>query len=975
MPKKTAPAKTPQKKAAAPARPLPPPPPDPSLDDSLIAFPIVGIVAGPGAAQDAERLLAALPANSPMAFIVMSADAPPPSPASSIFALPNVAVTGQVPLEPGKIYRVPAASTIHFANGRITATRHGDPDTVGAADAFLQGLAQYAQSQAIALVLGGETTDGVLGIEEIKAGSGITLAQDPREARPDTLPRAAVSTDAVDIIAPLAGLPSELAALAQSAIALGKGASRRSPSEHISRIFGLLRTATGVDFSHYKLPTIRRRMHRRMLLRKIDSLETYVKHLQENPKEVEALHGDILIHVTRFFRDPDSFKALSETIIPRIVEAHRGVGPIRIWVPGCSTCEEAYSVAISMLEFLGDDAASNPFQVFATDISHEAVEHGRAGLYNESIAADVSPERLRRFFTRTDGHYRIAKTVRDSCVFARQDLVRDPPFSKLDLILCRNVLIYLDLTLQRKIMSTFHYALKPLGFLMLGNAETIGPQSDLFLVLDKKHKLYAKKMTDHRDDLAFDTDGSRAHAPGPARRAGSRGRGPSTVQSSADRLLLTRYSPPGVVIDGDMKIIHFHGQTGRFLEPAPGDASLNILKMAREGLLYGLRSTISEAQKKRAAARKTGLRVKTNGGFSTVDLEVIPIISSDDASHFLVTFQQTAADHTPALPAPRGKAAASAAKRAAKRAADDESNDRATRLQAELEASREYLQSIIHDLEASNEELQSAHEEVLSANEELQSTNEELDTAKEELQSTNEELNTVNEELHARNDELSRMNSDVVNLLGSVQIAIVMVTADLRIRRFTPAAEKVLNLIPTDIGRPIGDIKPNINVPDLENLIADVIDSVTTRECEVRDRKDGAYTLRIRPYKNADNRIDGAVLSLVDIDPQHREEHDESIIADAARTLLDQAVSALSEPVAILAVDGRVIAANAAFSQEITARNFDKPFLAALREANQAGNAQHKVITGRGHRIATLRRLDSELITRSPAVCVTINPA
>jgi two-component system CheB/CheR fusion protein len=962
MPKKNVSLKTDTRKKSA-AAPAPTPgaaPADPVLNDDPLAFPIVGIVAGAGGGNAADRLLAALPASSTMAFVLLSAD-PQSASADRHFPLPVLPVVGKILLERGKAYRVPHEYIARFSNGHITAVKPGAGASFGFADAFLQELAQYAQDQAIAVILGGETTDGIQGIQEIKAASGITLAQDPREARPDTLPRAAVAADGIDIIAPLAGLPTELAALAHGDIALGHGKSRRPPSEQFARVFSILRSATGVDFSHYKLPTIRRRMHRRMLLRRIDNLEAYIAFLQQNPKEVEALYHDILIHVTRFFRDADSFEALRESVIPRIIDSRHGGSPIRIWVPGCSTGEEAYSVAIVMLEFLGDDVVSRPFQVFATDISHDAVELGRAGVYKESIAADVSPERLRRFFTRTDGGYRIAKTVRDTCVFARQDLVRDPPFSKLDLILCRNVLIYLDLALQRKLMSTFHYALKPLGFLMLGNAETIGPQSDLFLVVDKKHKLYAKRITDQRDDLAFRTDGSPTHVHEPARRAGPRERAPSTVQHVTDRLLLQRYSPPGVIIDGDLKIIHFHGQTGKFLEPAPGDASLNILKMAREGLLYGLRAAISEARKKRAVARKEGLHVKTNGGFSTVNIEVLPVISTDDASHFLVTFQQTAEDHSPAPKSPRGKAGSRAKRPPA---------DRATRLQAELEASREYLQSIIHDLEASNEELQSAHEELLSANEELQSTNEELDTAKEELQSTNEELNTVNEELHARNEELSRMNSDVVNLLGSVQIAIVMVTSDLRIRRFTPAAEKVLNLIPTDIGRPISDIKPNVNVPDLEKLIADVIDSVTTRECEVHDRTNAAYTLRIRPYKNADHRIDGAVLSLVDIDAQRREAHDDAVIAEAAGNLLKQAVAAVSEPIAVIAADGHIIAANTPFIHEVSPGPLDKPFRDAITRAIADGTIRHPLPGAK--RVAILHRLDSERITRTPAVAVTL---
>ena len=592
-------------------------------------------------------------------------------------------------------------------------------------------------------------------------------------------------------------------------------------------------------------------------------------------------------------------------------------------------------MAIALLEFLGDRAHSTPVQVFATDIGEHAVERARTGVYPENISADVSPERLRRFFTKLDGSYRISKTVRDLCVFARQDLTRDPPFSRLDLILCRNVMIYLGPVLQKRLMTVFHYALKPGGFLMLGNAETVGPYSDLFAAADKKHRLYTRKFQAARTDMEFTASDHAVPDRAAPGRAGNGARktsasdapGSGNVQFEANRAILARYAPPGVIVDADFQIVQFRGQTGPYLEPAPGEASLSLLKMAREGMLYALRTALQEARAREAPARKEALRIRQNGRFREVNLEVIPITPANEPRHYLVLFEEAeatrpveragAADREE----PRGQrkqkqtGKAGRAERKGARRADPT----VRRLEAELAASRDYLQSIIQDLEAANEELQSANEEILSSNEELQSTNEELDTAKEELQSTNEELNTLNDELSGRNDELSRVNSDLINLLGSVEIPIVMVSSDLKIRRFTPTAERVLNLIPTDVGRPIGDIKPNVDCPDLERLITEAVDTVSVKERDVTDRQGRMYSLRIRPYKNLDNKIDGAVLALIDVDHSRRHERsaqgsDERAPGAAeARDYAEAVFDTVREPLMVLDSDFKVRRINRAF--------------------------------------------------------------
>jgi two-component system, chemotaxis family, CheB/CheR fusion protein len=875
--------------------------------------PIVGVGASAGGLEALSQLLAALPETFEMAIVLIQHLAPQHESAlpvllGSVTKLPVVQAAEDMRVEGGRVYVIPPNVQMGIRDGVLHLNpRPTDRSQYNPIDFFFRCLAESAQDRAVAVVLSGTASDGAAGIRDVKAVGGTTFAQRPETAKYDGMPRSAIATGMVDLVLSPSEIAAELAHLASHSFVRRRsephagGHPEVASDSDLARIFAMLRTTSGVDFRHYKLPTILRRLQRRMALHKIASIAGYVRYLEEAPSEALLLYQDILIHVTRFFREPDSFEALADQAFPQIAKVRSGEAPIRIWVCGCATGEEAYSVAIALLEYLGDQAGTFPIQIFATDVSETAIEVARNGLFTDAIAADVSPERLRRFFTRVEGGYRIGKSVRDLCVFARQDLSRDPPFSKLDLILCRNVLIYMNAALQRKLMAVFHYALRPNGFLMLGNAETIGAQSDLFGIADKKHRLYAKRTGEAASAVHFPVDSVRAAQAAPRRdatRARDEGR---SIQHEANRVILERYAPPGVVVDADLHIVQFRGQTGGYLEPAPGDPSLSVLKMAREGLLYGLRAALQTARKKNVPVRRDGLRVRSNGGWCEVDLEVIPL-PVGERHHYLVLFHET-------RPAPRASGARRQRKAAARRSAAKPSELAFAALQQELAASREHLQSIIQELEAANEELQSANEEILSSNEELQSTNEELDTAKEELQSTNEELNTVNEELHGRNEELSRVNSDLVNLLGSVEIAIVIVASDMRIRRFTPMAERILNLIPADVGRPIGQINPNIDCHDLEALIADSIDRVVSNEREVQDRSGTWYSLRVRPYKNVDNRIDGAVLSLFDVDSERRREHEVRAARDFARAVQD----AVRQPLVVVGEDFRVHSVNRAF--------------------------------------------------------------
>ena len=893
-------------------------------------FPVVGIGASAGGLDAFVQLLKALPSEPNFAGIIVQHMSPQhesalPTLLRGSTTIPVVEVQGTIKLEPGTFYVVPPNRTLVLVDGSLQLQpRPLDATQFHPIDAFFRSLAEKMGNRAVAVILSGMGSDGAKGVQAIKEAGGITIAQDPDSSKYDSMPRAAMATDKIDLVLNPSEIAAHLVQLAKGTIDvdhLPRLDSASLDGRNLERIFALLRSNSGVDFSQYKLPTVQRRIQRRMAMHKLASVDDYVRYLQENPPEVNLLYQDILIHVTRFFREPESFHALSEVVFPALLAERSGDSPLRIWVPGCSTGEEAYSIAIALVDYLEESSSNAPIQIFATDVSERSIETARTGVFPATITEDVSPERMRRYFSKIDGQYRINKSIRDMCVFALQDLTRDPPFSKLDLIVCRNVLIYLGQAVQSRLINVFHYALKSTGFLMLGSAETIGVHGDLFAVAEKKNRVYRKKLGDALADMHFSVPFTRPMG-GRTSPVADEPRGTANLQGEVNRLMLDRYTPPGVLVNEDLRIVQFRGQTGKYLEPAPGDASLNLLKMCREGLLHGLRTAIQNAKKKNASVRREGLRVKSNGGFTDIAVEVVPINAGGDGLHFLILFQDTP-QHASKEPQKTVKLKGKKGK-----PAPAEWEQEIERLQSELVASREYLQSIIQDWEAANEELQSANEEILSSNEELQSTNEELDTAKEELQSTNEELNTVNEELHGRNEELARINSDLVNLLNGVRIAIVIVTGDLRIRRFTPMAERVLNLIPGDIGRPIGQIKPNINCPDLEQLIMEAIDGVSVQQREVQDSQGRWHSLTIRPYKNVDNRIDGAVLALFDIDEVRKQESQ----TQEAREFADTVLQTVGEPLLVVDADKRICKVNEAFcrSFNVNERDVEK---AALAEA------------------------------------------
>jgi two-component system CheB/CheR fusion protein len=724
------------------------------------------------------------------------------------------------------------------------------------------------------------------------------------------MPRSATSAGCIDFVLPPKEIAKELTRIGRHPyIAEHKGKFERPGplpmGNELTQLLDMVRDACGVDFALYKQTTLQRRIRRRMVVHRIENLKEYVRFVRQNPAELDELYRDILIHVTGFFRDKEAYDALVERVFPALFQNRKlEENPIRIWIPGCSTGEEAYSIAITLLEFLWEKARNSApgavttkaVQIFATDISEAALDRARLGLYTDAAVAEVSPERLSRFFIRLDGGYQINKSIREMCVFARQNITKDPPFSNLDLITCRNLLIYLGPELQKRVIPTLHYALKPDGYLMLGGSESLGAFSDHFVLIDKKHKIYQKKRAASRLITFFTgTDYSaRSH---PSRPAPVPGNAPN-IEKEVERVLANRFVPASIVVNDQMEIVQFRGRTGAYLEPASGHPTFSLSKMAREGLLVDLRAALNKARKNDTTVRVESVQVKSNGHTREVDLEVMPVRGLGSSERFyIVVFQDS-----PKFAVERGHGSVRK-KDTRERSQIDRENERLKRESSQL---REQLKSLIEEHETTSEEFKSANEEVLSANEELQSTNEELETAKEELQSSNEELTTLNEELQNRNMELSLANNDLLNLLGNVNIPVVMVGNDLRIRRFTPPAQKLLNLIPADIGRRLREIRPNLDVDDLETPVQATIETATLQEQEVHE-KDGAwYMLRVRPYKTWDSKIDGAVLSFQDIDDLKRRVNESRDFADA---LIENAREALL----ILDSNLRIKSANPAF--------------------------------------------------------------
>ncbi len=891
-------------------------------------FPIVGIGASAGGLVAFEAFFSGMPdlGDPGMAFVLVQHLAPDHK---SILTdliqrytrMQVFEVEDGMAVQPNCTYIIPPARDMAFLNGTLQLLEPSAPRGQRLPiDFFFRSLAQDQRERAIGIVLSGTGSDGTMGVRAIKGEGGMVMAQCPASTEYDGMPRSAIATGLVDFELSPAEMPAQL--ILYAAHAFGhppKTAAPTSKAENaLKKIFILLRSQVGHDFSQYKPSTVQRRIERRMAIHQIETMDGYVKFMQATPAETQALFQGMLIGVTSFFRDPEAFTALEEQVIPKLYTGRTAGATIRVWVPGCSTGEEAYSLAILLQERLEEQRQSFKLQVFATDIDKQAVSAARAGIYPVSISTDLTPERLARFFTPepggADGNppaYRIHKNIRDMLIFSEQDVIKDPPFSKLDLISCRNLLIYMGGELQKKLIPLFHYALNPGGFLFLGTSETVGDYADLFTGLDRKAKIYQRKDDSQgmqRVVLGRFLPPMTGAMEGVAVRSTARTATPAklSLRELTETVLLQEVVPAGALVTAQGDILYLHNRTGLYLEPTPGEVGVNnILKMAREGLKRDLTAALHRAAGTREIVHCPGLRVKTNGDFSTVNLTVRPVAPS------LVSLAQdkpAAPAGTPLLlvilqDAPESEAVISnqlpvignsGCVEAEAHAVDVD--ERITGLKQVLRAKEEYLRATNEELETSNEELKSSNEEMQSVNEELQSTNEELETSEEELQSVNEELATVNAELQTKVADLSRTNNDMNNLLAGTGIATVFVDHQLRILRFTPATTRLINLILTDVGRPVGHIV--LNLKDYDRLTTDVqavLDTLIPKEEKVQSADGKWYTMRILPYRTLDNVIEGAVIIFVDITETRQ--------ADEARRALEQKYRILYE----LSPDAHVI--------------------------------------------------------------------
>ena len=828
-------------------------------------FPIVGIGASAGGLEALEQFLKGVPAASGLAFVVVQHLDPTHKGImvellQRTTPLPVRQITERMTVKPDHVYVIPPNRDLSILHGVLHLLEPAAPRGLRLPiDFFLRSLAADRQDRSIGVILSGMGSDGTLGLRAIKERAGAVFVQSPASAKFDGMPRSAIDAGLADVVAPAEDLAGKIVAYLEHVpllVARPEVDLADTDRSGLSKVVLLLRTHTGHDFSLYKKSTLYRRIERRMGLHQLGRISDYVRYLHENPQEAELLFKELLIGVTSFFRDPAVWEQLEAEILPALLDAHPGGGTLRAWIPACSTGEEAYSLAIVFREAVEQvkPAAHWSLQVFATDLDRDAIDKARGGAYPANIAADVTEARLKRFFVQEERGYRVAKEIREMVIFAPQNLVMDPPFTKLDLLTCRNLLIYLETDLQKKLLPLFHYSLNPGGVLVLGSAETVGAATDLFAALSGKNRIYRRIETALPPDL---TDFPAAFARRrvdelPAVNPPSPPVHQPNLQALADALVLQRFAPAAVLATAQGDVVYISAKTGKYLEPATGKANLNLFAMAREGLAGALNEAFAQAVRQQLAVVLKDLKVGSNGGIKTVDVTVQPLAEPAALRGMvLVVFTDKATPPATKVPGKAGQGSTNA--------------DHVSALAHQLQQSREDLQNTREQMQTSQEELKSTNEELQSTNEELQSTNEELTTSKEEMQSMNEELQTVNHELNAKVDELSLASDDMKNLLNSTDIATLFLDNELKVRRFTTQATGIIKLIAGDAGRPITDLVTTLDYPALADDAHEVLRTLVFHEGQVPARDGRWFSVRTRPYRTQDNRIDGVVITFTDI--------------------------------------------------------------------------------------------------------------
>ena len=847
-----------KKQADAAIRSTTPSPPVDHARSARQPFPIVGIGASAGGLEALELFLRNVPEGSGIAFVIVQHLDPThkgimPELLQRATAMKVIQVKNRTRVQPDCVYVIPPNKDMSLLHGVLHLLDPVAPRGLRLPiDFFFRSLADDSKERSIGVILSGMGTDGTMGLKAIKEKAGVVFVQDPASAKFDGMPRSAVEAGLADVIAPVEALPGRIIAYLHHAPLIARPGLAREDQGHsaFEKVVILLRTQTGHDFSLYKKSTVYRRIDRRMGIHQIDRIATYVRLLQENPQELELLFKELLIGVTSFFRDPDAWEQLKAEVIPALLKDRPSSQPVRVWVPGCATGEEAYSLAIVLKEALEQlkPARNYTLQIFATDLDRDAIEKARAGVFPANIAGDVSPERLSRFFVQLEHGYQVSKRIRETVIFALQNVIMDPPFTRLDLVSCRNLLIYLTPELQQQLLPLLHYSLNPGGVLFLGNAETVGGLTDLFAPLKGKARFYRRLESGLRAEPVEFPASLR-----PARMGVTTPKAlkpPANLQSQAEQLLLQRYAPAAVLVNDKGDILFISGRIGKYLEPAAGKANWNVFAMAREGLRYELTHAFQKALRLKNAVTRKNVKVRTNGDVQAVDLTVQTIAEPEPLQGLvMVVFTEVTA--LPKTKEPAKGRPAGGAKMAA--------------MERDLEEARQELQIIREEMQTSQEEAESANEELQSTNEELQSANEELTTSKEEMQSMNEELQTLNHELQATVGDLSRLNNDLKNLLDSTEIATVFLDAALRVRLFTAGLNRIFRLIPGDVGRPITDIASELAYPELADHASEVLRTLTAHEQQATARSGRWVLVRIMPYRTLENMIDGVVITFTDI--------------------------------------------------------------------------------------------------------------